>query len=84
MVGLKLDILIRALTVSVLEKFRVTHGLEKKKKGIFKRIFGYAGVFICLMFPVVQVFMIMMMLVLIVAYSQTKDKELIDTLKSKW
>jgi len=79
-----LGLLIRAVTVSALEKFRVTHGLEKKKKNIFKRMFGYAGIFICLMFPVVQVFMIIMMLVIIVVYSQTKDEGLIETLKSKW
>lgn len=79
-----LGLLIRAVAVSVLEKFRATHGLKKRKKNIFKRLLGYIGLLICLMLPVVQIEMIIMMLLTIVAYSQTKDEELIEKLKKDW
>jgi urea transporter len=79
-----LGLLVRAILISVLEKFRVTHGLKKKKKNIFKRVFGYIGLLICLMLPVVQIAMIIMMLLVIVAYSQTRDEQLIEKLKKDW
>ena len=79
-----LGLILRSFTSSVMGKFGTTHGLTIKKKSVFKKVRSNVVGFITLMLPVVQIFMIIMMLVLIVVYSQTKNTELVEKLKEEW
>lgn len=79
-----LGLILRNVTSSVIAKFGITHGLTRKKKSVFKKVRDNVISFVALMLPVVQIFMIIMMLVLIVVYSQTKNTELVEKLKEEW
>ena len=79
-----LGLILRHVTSSVICKFGTTHGLTRKKKNVFKKVRDNVISFVVLMLPGVQIFMIIMMLVLIVVYSQTENEELIEELKEGW
>ena len=79
-----LGLILRHVTSGAIYKFGITHGLTIKKKNVFKKVRANVISFVVLMLPVVQIFMIVMMLVLIVVYSQTKNEELIEKLKEEW
>ena len=79
-----LGLILSSITSSVICKFGITHGLPTRKVSIPKKIRNNVICLIVFMLPVVQIFMIIMMLVLIVLYSQTKDTELVEKLKDEW
>ena len=79
-----LGLILSSIASSAICKFGTTHGLPIKKKSVFKKVRSNVASFVTLMLPVVQIFMIAMMLVLTVVYSQTKDTELVEKLKEEW
>ena len=79
-----LGLILGSITSSVICKFGITHGLPTRKVSIPKKIRNNVICLIVFMLPVVQIFMIIMMLVLIVLYSQTRDLELVEKLKNEW
>lgn len=79
-----LGLILSSIASSVICKFGITHGLPTRKKNVFKKVRNNVVSFVTLMLPVVQIFMIIMMLVLIVVYSQTRDIELVEKLKEEW
>ena len=79
-----LGLILSSIASSVICKFGITHGLPTRKVSIPKKIRNNVICLIVFMLPVVQIFMIIMMLVLIVLYSQTRDLELVEKLKEEW
>ena len=79
-----LGLILRSIASGAICKFGITHGLPRRKVSIPKKVRNNVICLIVFMLPVVQIFMIIMMLVLIVVYSQTKNTELVEKLKEEW
>ena len=79
-----LGLILSSIASGAICKFGITHGLPTRKVSIPKKVRNNVICLIVFMLPVVQIFMIIMMLVLIVLYSQTKDTELVEKLKEEW
>lgn len=69
---------------SSIERFRVRNDLPKRKKNVFKRIGSKLLYYILCLTPIVQLFMILLGLLIIVAYGQTTNEELVEKLKEDW